>query len=69
MDSGVFLLLFLFVLVPLVNLSWVTTEIILAGKLFNQRSMTVSILMPTVAFFFFLESLGIILYFTSLARM
>jgi len=70
MDSGFTLLLFLFVLVPLLNLSWIITEIILFIKLLRRHQVSaLSILLPLIAVFFFIESIAIDLYILSHARM
>jgi hypothetical protein len=69
MDSGFTILLLLFVLVPLLNLSWLITEIILSVKLFKHRDRAVSFLMPLIAVFFFIESIAIDLYLLSQVRM
>ena len=68
-NSGYTLLLFLFVLVPLLNLAWLIIEITLSVKLFRHREIAVSILMPLIAVFFFVESIAIDLYLISQARM
>ena len=68
-DSGFTLLLSLFVLVPLLNLAWLIIEITLSVKLFRHRDIAVSILMPLIAVFFFVESIAIDLYLISQARM
>jgi hypothetical protein len=70
MDSGFTLLLCLFVLVPLLNLSWIITEIILFIKLLRRHQVSaLSILLPLIAVFFFIESIAIDLYILSHARM
>lgn len=69
MDSGLTVLLFLFVLAPLLNLSWLITEIIRSVKLSRHRIIAASFLMPLIAVFFFMESLAIDLYILSHARM
>ena len=69
MDAGFTILLILFVLVPLLNLSWLITEIILSVKLLRHRNRAVSVLMPLIAAFFFMESIAIDLYLISQARM
>ena len=69
MDSGFTLLLFLFVLVPLLNLSWIITEIIRSVKLSRHRVRAAIFLMPLIAVIFFAESLAIDLYIASHARM
>ncbi len=69
MDSGFTLLLFLFVLVPLLNLAWLITEIIRSVKFSRHQSRAVTFLMPLIAVFFFIESIAIDLYIASQARM
>ena len=69
MDSGFTVLLYLFVLVPLLNLSWTIIEIIRSVRLFKHQAKAVSLLMPFMAVFFFMESIGIDLYLLSHARM
>jgi hypothetical protein len=69
MDSGFTVLLFLFVLVPLLNLSWLVSEIIRSVKSSRHQSGVVVFLMPLIAIFFFLESIAIDLYIASHARM
>ena len=69
LDGGFTLLLSLFVLVPLLNLSWIITEIIFSVKLFHRRKRTLALLFPLVAVFFFIESLAIDLYLMSHAQM
>jgi hypothetical protein len=69
MDAGFTILLFLFVFVPLLNLSWLITEIILSVKLLRHRKSAVSFVMPLIAVFFFIESIAIDLYLLSQARM
>jgi hypothetical protein len=69
MDSGFTLLLYLFLLVPPLNLSWLITEIIRSVKLFRRQRKAVSFLMPCMALFFLMESIAIDLYLLSHARM
>ncbi|MBW2488556.1 MAG: hypothetical protein JRE72_14125 [Deltaproteobacteria bacterium] len=69
MDSGFTFLLFLFVLVPLINLAWLITEIILSIKRFRQQNKAVSFLMPCMALFFFVQALAIDFYILAHARM
>ncbi len=69
MDSGFTLLLYLFILAPLINLVWLITEIIVSVKRFKYRSKALSFLMPCMAFFFFIETLAIDFYLTTQARM
>ena len=69
MDSGFTLLLFLFVLVPPLNLSWLITEIIRSVKFSRHQSRAATFLMPLIAVFFFVESIAIDLFIASHARM
>ena len=69
LDSGFTLLLFLFILAPLLNLSWIITEIIRSVKYSKQKSKAMTFLMPLIAVFFFVESIAIDLYIASHARM
>ncbi len=69
MDSGFGTLLFLFVFVPLFNLSWLITEMILIIKWLRHRDRSVSFLMPCMALFFLAESLATDLYLISQMRM
>lgn len=69
LDSGFTFLLFLFVLLPPLNLAWLITEIILSIKRFRQQNKVVSFLMPCMALFFFVQALAIDFYIMSHARM
>jgi len=69
MDSGFTFLLFLFVWVPLLNLSWIITEVIRSVRFSRHRRRAVTFLMPFIAVFFFIESIAIDLYILSHARM
>ena len=69
MDSGFGLLLFLFVFVPLLDLSWLITEIIRSVKFSRHQSRAVTVLMPLIAALFFVEPLAVDLYIASHARM
>ena len=69
MDSGFSLLLFLFLLVPPLNLAWIITEIIRSVKFSKQQIGVATFLMPLIAAFFFVESIAIDLYIASHARM
>lgn len=69
MDSGFTLLVFLFVLVPLLNLSWFITEIIRSVKFWRHQSRAVTFSMPLIAVLFFVESIAVDLYIASHARM
>jgi len=69
MDSGFTLLLYLFILVPPLNLVWFAIEIIRSVKLFRRQRKAVSFLLPCMALFFLIESIAIDLYLASHARM
>ena len=69
LDSGFTLLLFLFILVPPLNLCWLITEIIVSIKRFRRQNKAVSFLMPCVALFFLVQALAIDFYIMSQARM
>ncbi len=69
MDSGFTLLLYLFLLVPALNLSWIIIEIIRSIKYSKHQSRAITFLMPLIAVFFFIESIAIDLYIASHARM
>lgn len=69
MDSGFGLLIFLFVFIPLLNLSWVITETIRSFKFSRHQSKAETFLMPFIAVAFLIESLAIDLYIASHARM
>jgi hypothetical protein len=55
-DYGFTILLFLFVLVPLIAFTWLLAEIILSMRLAKRRKRPLSFLMPGVALLFFVES-------------
>lgn len=69
MDAGFTILLFLFILGPLLNLSWFIAEIAVSVKRSRQRVGAVAIIMPSMAAFFLMESVAIDLYLISQARM
>jgi hypothetical protein len=69
MDSGFGLLIFLFVFIPLLNLSWVITETIRSFMFYRHQGKTVTFSMPLIAVAFLIESLAIDLYIASHARM
>ena len=69
LDSGFTILLFLFVLLPPLNLAWLITEIIVSLKRFKNQNKAVSFLMPCMAFFFFVQAFAIDFYIVSHARM
>ncbi len=68
-DAGFSLLLSLFVLVPLLDLSWLIIEIILSIKQSKQRTGVSRVLMPGIALLFFVESIAADLYLLSQMRM
>ena len=68
-DWGFTALLFLFVLTPLLNISWLIIEIIRSVKFSRHPSRAVVFLMPLMAVFFLVESIAIDLYVASQARM
>ena len=68
-DTGFTLLLSLFLLVPLLDLSWVITEITLSVKLSRDRKRVSTFLMPCIAMLFFIESIAADLYLLSQMRM
>ena len=68
-DSGFTLLLYLFLLVPPLNLAWIITEIIRSVKLSRHQIRAANFLIPLIAVFFFVESIAIDLYIASHARM
>ena len=59
MDSGFTLLVFLFVAVPFLNLSWFITEIIRSVKYSKHQHMAATLLMPLIPVFFLIEALVI----------
>lgn len=69
LDSGFGLLVFLFVSVPLLNLSWLVAEIVRSVRQSRHRSRATNLFMPLVAVCFFIESIAIDLYIASHARM
>ena len=69
LDSGFSLLLFLFLLVPPLNLAWIITEIIRSVKFSRHQIRAATFLMPLIAVFFFVESIAIDLYMALHARM
>jgi hypothetical protein len=68
-DSGFTLLLYLFLLVPLLNLSWIVIEIIRSVRLSKDRSKAKTFLVPLIPVFFFLESIATDLFIASHMRM
>ncbi len=68
-SAGFDTLLFLFFVVPILNLSWLIAEIRLAVKMSRPRNWLMSFLLPGIALFFFIESIAIDLYLLSQMRM
>ena len=68
-DTGFTILLFLFALSPVVNLTWLITEAIVSLILPKLKNKPVSFLKPALALFFFLESLAVDVYLLSQAKM
>jgi len=68
-DYGFTILLFLFVLIPLINSSWLLVEITLSIRLARNRREPISFFMPGVALLFFVESLLVDIFLLSQARM
>ena len=68
-DYGFTILLFMFVLVPLITLAWLLAEIVLSIRLAKRRKTPMSFLMPGVALLFFVESVFVDIYLLSQARM
>ena len=68
-SAGLSTLLFLFFVVPVVNLSWLIVEIRLSVKLSRDQRKAIYFLMPILPVFFFMESIAIDLYILSHARM
>jgi len=68
-DAGFNTLLFLFVLVPTINLIWLIVEIIISMRAAKRHDRRMSFLLPGLALFFFLEALLIDFYILLHARM
>ena len=68
-DTGFNTLLFLFVLVPTINLIWLIVEIIISARAAKRHHRRMSFLLPGLALFFFLESVFIDLFMLLHARM
>ena len=69
MDSGFAVLLCLFILAPLLNLSWLIAEIIRSVRHLRHRIRAQSLLLPAISLFFLVESIAIDLYIVLHARM
>jgi len=68
-DTGFNTLLFLFVLVPTITLIWLIVEIIISVRVAKRQNKAMSLLLPGLALFFFLESLSIDIFMLLHARM
>lgn len=68
-ESGFAVLLFLFVFVPLLNLSWVVAEIVRSFRYSRRQSSAATFLWPVVSIAILLESIAVDLYIASFARM
>jgi hypothetical protein len=68
-DYGFTILLFLFVVVPLITFAWLLAEIILSIRQAKRRQRPVSFLMPGVALLFFVESVFVDIFLLLHARM
>ena len=68
-DAGFSTLLFLLVLAPAITLIWFILETLISIRLAKRENRAVSFLLPGLAFFFFLESLGIDIYMVLHFRM
>lgn len=61
-NAGFTTLVLLFFLVPVLNLSWLIAEITLSVNRSKQQGKVKSILMPSIAVIFLMESIAIDLY-------
>jgi hypothetical protein len=68
-DYGFTTLLFLFVAAPIVDFSWLLSEIVISIRQAKHRDKTMSFLMPGIALLFFIESIIIDIFLLSQARM
>jgi len=68
-DYGFSILVFLFVVAPLITLSWLVAEIILSLRNARRSKRPISFLMPGVALLFFAESVLVDIFLLSQARM
>ncbi|MES9898426.1 MAG: hypothetical protein ABW148_05320 [Sedimenticola sp.] len=68
-DAGSGLMIFLFILVPIVNLTWIIAEVRLLFIKTKEQGQLTSMQMTGIAFFFFVESIAIDLYLLSQVRM
>ncbi|MBI5641568.1 MAG: hypothetical protein HZA17_14205 [Nitrospirae bacterium] len=68
-DYGFTLLLFLFVLVPFVSLSWFLGEVIMAVRLARRQDKKMSFRMPGLALLILAEAVLFDLFLLSQARM
>ncbi len=69
MDSGFALLLFLFMVTPLLNLVWFFAEILRSIRFAGRQSRARTLLMPLAAVLVFAEAVLVDLYIASHARM
>ena len=68
-DYGFTILLFLFVLAPVINMSWLIAEIIISIRIAKRQNRAMSFLMPGLAFLFFIETAIIDILLLSQAKM
>lgn len=68
-DAGFGTLLFLLALAPPIGLMWFLVETVMAIGHAKRNNRAVSLLMPAIAFFFFLESLCAAVYMVLQFRM
>lgn len=68
-DGGFSTLLFLFIVVPLLDLCWLVVEIVLFIRQAKTQFEMKSLLMPGIAMLIFLEAIAIDLYMVSQMRM
>lgn len=67
--AGFATLLLLIVSVPILNLSWLIAEVVLAFTHSKTRGVSLSVLMPAIALFFLVQSLAVDLFLISQMRM
>jgi hypothetical protein len=68
-DYGLTTLLFLFVLVPPLTLSWLFAEIIISVRVAKRQNRKMSFLMPGLALLLFAESMCVDIFLLLRARM
>jgi len=61
-DAGFSTLLFLLLLAPAITIIWFIVELIISIIVVKRQNSAISFLMPGLALFFFLQSLGIDIY-------